>query len=81
LPYGKLTGDEKVDRLTIVAHDRFQALIDAANKPDSLIRDVIDLDNMPELKEPKIVIQTSGQFDTTQEMMLKSAIQEQIKES
>jgi type III restriction enzyme len=38
LPYGKRTGVSAVDRLTIVAHDRFQAIIDEANRPDSPIR-------------------------------------------
>lgn len=38
LPYGKRTGTAAVDRLTIVSHDRFQEIIDEANKPDSIIR-------------------------------------------
>ena len=38
LPYGKRTGVEAVDRLNIVAHDRFQEIIDEANRPDSVIR-------------------------------------------
>ena len=38
LPYGKRTGNPAVDRLTIVSHDRFQEIIDAANSPDSIIR-------------------------------------------
>lgn len=38
LPYGKRVGISSVDRLTIVAHDRFQEIIDAANNPDSVIR-------------------------------------------
>ena len=38
LPYGKRTGVKAVDRLNIVAHDRFQEIIDEANKPDSAIR-------------------------------------------
>ena len=38
LPYGKRTGVTAVDRLNIVAHDRFQEIIDEANKPDSAIR-------------------------------------------
>lgn len=38
LPYGHRTGNTKADRLTIMAHDRFQAIVDEANKPDSLIR-------------------------------------------
>jgi type III restriction enzyme len=38
LPYGKRVGAVAVDRLTIVSHDRFQEIIDEANKPDSIIR-------------------------------------------
>jgi len=38
LPYGKRTGVTAVDRLNIVAHDRFQEIIDEANRPDSAIR-------------------------------------------
>ncbi len=38
LPYGKRTGVPAVDRLTIVSHDRFQEIIDDANRPDSFIR-------------------------------------------
>jgi type III restriction enzyme len=32
LPYGKRTGVAAVDRLTIVAHDRFQEIVDEANR-------------------------------------------------
>lgn len=38
LPYGKRTGVSSVDRLNIVAHDRFQEIIDEANRGDSPIR-------------------------------------------
>ncbi len=38
LPYGKRTGVSAVDRLNIVAHDKFQEIIDEANKPGSAIR-------------------------------------------
>jgi type III restriction enzyme len=38
LPYGKRTGVTAVDRLNIVAHDRFQEIIDEANRGDSPIR-------------------------------------------
>jgi type III restriction enzyme len=37
LPYGKRAGVMAVDRLNIVAHDRFQEIIDEANRPDSAI--------------------------------------------
>jgi type III restriction enzyme len=38
LPYGKRTNVAAVDRLSIVAHDRFQEIVDEANKADSPIR-------------------------------------------
>jgi type III restriction enzyme len=46
LPYGTRTGNSKVDKLTIVAHDRFQEIVDAANHPDSIIKreNIIEID-------------------------------------
>lgn len=38
LPYGKRTGVEAVDRLSIVAHDRFQEIVDEANNPQNPLR-------------------------------------------
>ncbi len=38
LPYGKRTGVIAVDRLNIVAHDKFQEIIEEANRPGSTIR-------------------------------------------
>jgi type III restriction enzyme len=38
LPFGKRTGVTAVDRLNIVAHDRFQEIINEANRPDSPLR-------------------------------------------
>ena len=38
LPYGKRTGVSAVDRLTIVAHDKFQEIVDEANRGNSPIR-------------------------------------------
>jgi type III restriction enzyme len=57
LPYGKRTGSDKVDKLTIVAHDKFQEIVDAANRPDSIIRkeNIITIDT-EELNRPKEVI-------------------------
>lgn len=43
LPYGRRTGHEDLDRLTIVAHDRFQDIIDRANDPNSIIRAKIEI--------------------------------------
>ncbi|HEY3276305.1 MAG TPA: DEAD/DEAH box helicase family protein [Syntrophorhabdaceae bacterium] len=57
LPYGKLTGNDKVDKLTIVAHDRFQEIVDEANKPGSIIKreNIITIDE-EELSRPKEAI-------------------------
>jgi type III restriction enzyme len=38
LPYGKRTGITAVDRLNIVAHDKFQEIVDEASRSDSVIR-------------------------------------------
>lgn len=38
LPYGHRTGVPAVDRLNIVAHDRFQEIVDEARRPGSVIR-------------------------------------------
>lgn len=38
LPYGKRTGVKSVDRLTIIAHDKFQEIVDESNNPNSIIR-------------------------------------------
>lgn len=45
LPYGERVGVDAVDRLTIIAHDRYQEVINEAKKDDSLIRNVINLDS------------------------------------
>ncbi|KAB2839104.1 MAG: type III restriction endonuclease subunit R, partial [Burkholderiales bacterium] len=37
LPYGKRTGVTAVDRLNIVAHDKFQEIVTEANRPESAI--------------------------------------------
>ena len=38
LPYGKRTDNQDADMLVITAHDKFQQIIDEANKPDSLLK-------------------------------------------
>jgi type III restriction enzyme len=57
LPFGKRVGISKVDTLTIVAHDKFQEIVDEANKPDSIIRkeNIITIDET-ELSKPKEVV-------------------------
>ena len=56
LPYGKRTGVDAVDRLSIIAHDRFQEIIDDANRADSPIRlKEIYLDADPGNERPQSV--------------------------
>jgi type III restriction enzyme len=64
LPYGKRTGVEKIDKLTIIAHDRFQAIVDEANKPGSIIRkeNIIEIDETT-LLEPQEVITSLSVID------------------
>ena len=55
LPYGKRTGVSVVDRLNIVAHDKFQEIIEEAKKPGSVIRmQQVVLDD--ELGEPSVSV-------------------------
>jgi type III restriction enzyme len=64
LPYGKRTGNDKVDKLTIIAHDKFQEIIDAANQPDSIIKkeNIIVIDEQ-ELNQKKEVIISSSNME------------------
>ena len=64
LPFGKKTGSKKVDTLTIVSHDKFQEIIDEANKPDSIIKqeNIIVIDEQ-ELQKPKEVVTSSSRME------------------
>ena len=64
LPYGKRTGNDKVDKLTIVAHDRFQEIIDEANKPGSIIKlqNIIQI-NEQDISQPKEVITSASTIE------------------
>jgi type III restriction enzyme len=62
LPYGKRTGVNTVDRLNIVAHDRFQEIVDEAKRPDSAIRmQQIILDSEP-LGEKTVTVVSQSQL-------------------
>ncbi|MBI4325426.1 MAG: type III restriction endonuclease subunit R, partial [Chloroflexi bacterium] len=57
LPCGVRTGVTTVDRLNIVAHDRFQEIVDEANKPDSPVRlTQVILDPATDLQPTRTVI-------------------------
>ncbi len=60
LPYGKRTGVAAVDRLNIVAHDKFQEIIDEANRGDSPIRLKQVILEAPSESDRKISVQVSS---------------------
>jgi type III restriction enzyme len=76
LPYGKHTGDDAVDTLTIVQHDKFQDIVDEANKPDSIIKleHIIEIDPTADIT-PKEVITTKSQFADDLEKRKEAATQ------
>lgn len=43
LPYGERTGDAAVDRLTVIAHDHFDAIIQKAKEPGSVTMRALDI--------------------------------------
>lgn len=63
LPYGRRTGNDKVDKLTIVSHDKFQQIIEEANKPDSIIKkeNIIEIDE-EDLSQPKEVVTSANKI-------------------
>src|SRR5208283_4684628 len=96
LPYGKRVGVAAVDRLTIVSHDRFQEIIDEANRPDSIIRtgvvigrDIPDRELKVVEVVPVIVGKISGDashpeqkplFNTAKEQAVANATLDAIKQ-
>lgn len=60
LPYGKRTGVEVVDRLTIVAHDKFQEIVDEANKGDSPLKLKTIILEAPDKDEHKVSVQVQS---------------------
>lgn len=64
LPFGKRTGVSAVDRLSIVAHDRFQEIVDEANRPDSAIRlQQVILDPNTDLRGSRTVVSKTNLDD------------------
>jgi len=61
LPYGHRTGVNAVDRLNIVAHDKFQEIVDEANRPESAIHlKTVLLDPDEIIKKTKTVVSQSA---------------------
>lgn len=62
LPYGRRVGVAAVDRLNIIAHDKFQEIVDEARKPDSSIRKLhlIELDGQEIENRTETVVSQSN---------------------
>ncbi|MGI2324595.1 MULTISPECIES: DEAD/DEAH box helicase family protein [unclassified Methylococcus] len=60
LPYGKRTFVPAVDRLNIVAHDKFQEIIDEANRGDSPIRLKQVILDAPSADDKKVSVQVGS---------------------
>ena len=85
LPYGERTGNKKVDTLTIVSHDKFQEIVDEANKADSIIKkeNIIEIDES-EISEKKEVITTETKFEENlreREKQLNNIVSETERQS
>ena len=64
LPYGKRTGVMAVDRLNIVAHDKFQEIVDEAKRPDSTVRLQQVVLNPEQLAQKTVTVVSQPQLAT-----------------
>lgn len=84
LPYGgKRTGYPDVDKLTVIAHDNFEAVIAAAKDPNSVLSKLsyIELDDDELNPEKSEVIVTQTFFDIQEKKELEKAKTEIAKKS
>jgi len=65
LPYGQRTGVDEVDRLSIVSHDRYQAIVDLANDPNSLVRKVYYIEEQaaPDTEDERVTVELPTVYD------------------
>jgi len=66
LPYGQRAGVDEVDRLSIVSHDRYQAIVDLAKDPNSLVRKVfyIEEQETPDNDDQRETVELPTVYDT-----------------
>ena len=76
LPFGNRTGVPEIDRLSIVSHDKYAAIVNLANDPNSLVRKVYYIDEAaPEAEEPRVTLEMRSSLD---EAMQDISFQEQL---
>lgn len=76
LPYGKRTGEKHIDRLNIVAHDKFQEIVDEANRAESVIHLAVDYIDFKALGKGMVSIQNESTLDAALEETDKPQVQE-----
>ena len=65
LPYGRRTGDEMADTLTIIAHERFRDIVAAAQRPDSLIQKSFTIGDGGDVsRTPEVPVHVPSTFQT-----------------
>ena len=82
LPYGRRTGEELIDTLTIIAHDRFQEIVDNAHKEGSLIKKRIEISSSGEIifDHQKSIESRPIYNHVDQDSYLSDALQEVIRD-
>ena len=65
LPYGERTGVDEVDRLSIVSHDKYEAIVKLANDPNSLVRKVyyIEETDLPQKEEQRETVELPSAYE------------------
>ncbi len=77
LPYGERTHVDEVDRLSIVSHDKYEAIVNLANDPNSLVRRVyyIEPEETGTPDEQRVTVEMPTTYD---EMTSDTGYMEQL---
>ena len=73
LPYGERTGDRDVDAVMLTAHDKFQDILDEAQKGDSIFKAGNVIKAEEELDDPEEIVYTQLSLDTEPNETLEQA--------
>ncbi len=73
LPYGERTGDRDVDAVMLTAHDKFQDILDEAQKGDSIFKAGNIIKAEEELDEPEEIVYTQLSLDAEPNETLEQA--------
>lgn len=76
LPYGQRTGVDEIDRLSIVSHDRYEAIVNLASDPNSLVRRIHYIE--PEEADTNDVRETIELPSTYDEMTGSESLTKQL---